>query len=254
MTSGNSPRGEADLLRRALAPTAECPPLDRLAAAALGDLPADEAAVLAAHAAGCAACGAELELARGIAAPVADADEQGRLEAVLARLTAGRAEGSGAPARVLAFERPQAARRGAGAPRSWTRWAAAALVLLAVALAARTMRPPLPPEVLPPGEGEVVRGGEIELEAPLGATAAIPAEFAWRPVAGAERYEVELLDVAGERLWSATTAAGRVELPEAARQLLRPRASYAWRVRALDAGGQEIGRSVVAPFTLGASE
>jgi hypothetical protein len=253
MTSGISPQGDADLLRRALAPTAECPPLDRLAAAALGDLPADEVAGIAAHAAGCAACGAELELARGIAAPVADADEQGRLEAVLARLTAGRAAGSGAPARVLAFERSPA-RRGTGAPRSWTRWAAAALVLLAVALAARTMRPPLPPEVLPPGEGEVVRGGEIELEAPLGATAAIPAEFAWRPVAGAERYEVELLDVAGERLWSATTAAGRVELPEAARQLLRPRASYAWRVRALDADGREIGRSVIAPFSPGASE
>lgn len=254
MTSGNSPQGEADLLRRALAPTADCPPLDRLAAAALGDLPADEAAGIAAHAAACAACGAELDLARGIAAPVADADEQERLESVLAHLAAGRAKGSGAPARVLAFERPQAARRGAGAMRSWTRWAAAALVVLAVALAARTMRPPLPPEVLPPGEGDLVRSGEIELEAPLGVTAAIPAELVWRPVAGAGHYEVELLDVAGERLWTATVTEGRAELPEVARQLLRPRASYAWRVRAFDAGGREIGRSASAPFSLGASD
>lgn len=253
MTAGIPPREEADLLRRALAPTAACPPPERLAAAALGELPVAETAEVEAHAATCAACGAELDLGRSVAAPLADADERARLEDVLARLAAGRAAGTGAPARVLAFERPRE-RRGARPMRAWTRWAAAALVLLAVALAARTMRPPLPPEVLPPGEGDLVRSGEIELEAPLGVTAAIPAELVWRPVAGAGHYEVELLDVAGERLWTATVTEGRAELPEVARQLLRPRASYAWRVRAFDAGGREIGRSASAPFSLGASD
>ncbi|KAB2948987.1 MAG: hypothetical protein F9K18_15370, partial [Thermoanaerobaculia bacterium] len=60
-----------ELLARALERSSGCPPLEQVAAAALGELAGPERAALLAHAETCPACGAEVALA------AAAADESG---------------------------------------------------------------------------------------------------------------------------------------------------------------------------------
>jgi hypothetical protein len=232
-----------ELLARALERTSECPPLETLAATALGDLPQAERAPVLAHAESCPACGAELALATGFA------EESGlsadAVERVVERLRAT----SPAGGRVIAFPAARADGARHAVPR-WTRWAAAALVVVGVGFLWQASRTALPPELAGPGGTDVVRGGEIEVEAPVGEVTGVPAELSWRPVAGAVVYRVELLDVAGDPLGGGETAATRFELPASLAEKLRPRARYGWRVTALDAGQHELARSAVVEISI----
>jgi anti-sigma factor RsiW len=246
----------AELLARAAARTPECPPVDRLAEALLGELPSAERAAILAHVDGCPACGAEAALARSFGAERVDGDEESDVARIEARLagTAASESTAAAPARVLAW-RPKRAHAGPAGAARWARWASAALVLVAVGLAYRATRGPSLPDLPPPGPDDVVRAAAVEPVAPVGEIPGVPGQLEWRAVAGAASYRVELLDVADESIWTATApaaAAPRVELPEAARFALRPRASYAWRVTALDADGSELARSERIEFAVAA--
>jgi hypothetical protein len=130
------------------------------------------------------------------------------------------------------------------------RWAAAALIVLGLGVAFQAVRQALPPEITGPIDGDVVRGGELATIAPVGEVAAVPGELAFESGAGAARYRVELLDVAGETFWSAEVAASPARLDDAARALLRPRATYAWRVVALAADGAELARTAPVEFSV----
>jgi hypothetical protein len=239
MSTPIPPTEDPELLAGALARTPDCLPLETLAAAALGELAEPERGRVLAHAERCPACGAELALARAFAAPVTAA-EADAVERVVARL-------GGGAGRVLAFPAARAARPAAV---GWTRWAMAALLLLGIGLAFQATRSALPPELGEPGAGDVLRGGPIEALAPLGELAQAPAELRWRPVAGASRYRVELLDVGGEALGGGETATATYELTAMEQALLRPRASYAWRVVAFSPTGAELARSPVIEFAL----
>ena len=71
--------------------------------------------------------------------------------------------------------------------------------------------------------------GEIRPEAPI--------TFAWRPVPGARRYGVEVLDLGGELEYADSTTDTVLVMRETGR--LTPGAEYQWWVRAsLDAGAQ----------------
>ena len=233
------PHEDPELLARALERTAVCPPLERLAAAALGDLDPAAAALVAEHARGCPACAAELALARGFEAEPAPSAE---IDGVVDRLRGGQ---PATGARVVEF-RPRSAPRPA-ASRSY-RWAAAAMLVLGLGLAWQATRSSLPPDLVGPGGSGVVRGGEIEPLSPIGETAGAPAEIVWTAVPGAARYRVELLDVAGDRLGGGETSATTFALSAELRARLLPRARYGWRVVALAADGSETARSETVEF------
>lgn len=103
---------------------------------------------------------------------------------------------SGPPPRVLA-------------PRS-RRWLAggvavalAAAAVLAIVLVRR-----------PHDEGRVLRGSgaTLEVASPRGEVGR-PVRFAWTPVAGADRYRLELFSGPGELAWSTTVTDGPYEVP-----------------------------------------
>jgi hypothetical protein len=224
-------------LEAALAGPGAHPPIERLAATAAGELLAAEAAAIEAHAATCAACGAELELARGFAAaPADDAD----VRWVVERLGAGAERAAGAPplAKILPM-------RGPSAPaRRWTVWAAAASVVLAAALGLTALRDARPPALPERPLKDVVRGGEIVWQTPTGALAEAPEIFAWEPVAGAARYRIEILDVLGARVAGAEVGEPRWAPSAAERVALESFVTYRVRLVALDPAGGEVAGSV----------
>ena len=91
-----------------------------------------------------------------------------------------------------------------------------------------------------PSADDVSRSGDeaVMLLAPAAEIAAgDPVVFAWRPVAGATRYELELLDDAGNVAFSTATADTTAALP-VARRLVRG-TEYRWGVRVVDALGSQ---------------
>ncbi|MHB1224519.1 MAG: hypothetical protein ACYC2G_10840 [Gemmatimonadaceae bacterium] len=108
--------------------------------------------------------------------------------------------------------------------------ALAACALLAVGLVTRD------PEA---GDGEATRGARDAVillspaTDPVDGTSA--STFAWRAVAGATRYEFELLDADGEPLHQSTTPDTVLTLP--ATVTLEPGVEYRWLVRAVTASG-----------------
>ena len=234
------PHENPELLARALERTPECPPLEELVAAA-GEPAAPRRDEILRHAGSCPACGAELELARSFGRE--DAAESADVDRVVARLR-GEAEPGG---RVLEFRRERKA-DGSSRMAVWGRWAAAALVVVGLGLGFQAWRDSRSPELGGPGVTGVVRSGEIELVAPVGEVVGAPREMVWVGVPDAASYRVELLDVAGDPVASIETSAPRVELDEATRAELRARASYGWRVVALDSAGAEVASSATVEF------
>ena len=201
---------------RARAATAggEHPPLEAIEALARRE--GDEETRLATldHVMSCAACRGELDLLRTV--------EQ-----------AGARSGGAATA-----SRP--------GRRSWFMPAAlAATVLLAVAIG-------IGRGALPGGNGEDVmrdgpEAGAVALVAPgTEASAGAPLLFAWRPVAGAVNYRLELLDAGGEVAFAAETADTALLAEAAAR--LAP-GEYQWWVRAAGADASAP-RSALRPLRL----
>lgn len=226
-----------DLLEKALRSGQGCGTPERIAAAVAGELEETEAAELLAHAESCAACAAELELARGFFAATTSGAE---VDEVLRRLP-GRLESARATAKVLPMRRPSRPT----APRSVV-WAAAASVLLAVALGLVALRPSGPAPLPDRPIEDVVRGGRIEITSSLGVRASAPESIAWSAVAGATRYRVEILGVDGEPVAAAEVVLPEWSLPESARSALETFVAYRVRVAALDTAGGEL---AVSPAT-----
>jgi len=119
-------------------------------------------------------------------------------------------------------------RAGAGAAPGRRRWmipaALAATLLVAVGLGRTALRP----------SADTLRSGpaaRVELVAPgAEVTAGAPVSFAWRPVAGASRYRLEVLNEAGDLAVEAETRDTTLTSESAAR--LAP-GSYRWWVIAL---------------------
>jgi hypothetical protein len=153
-----------------------------------------------------------------------------------------------------AAKRAKLARQSAGMSLAG-RWAAAALVVVGLGLAFewghRNFAPALPdrPDALSP---DVVRSGEVRLVSPLGIVEVAALDqlppFAWRPVAGAATYRVEVRDVADELLWQGGSTGARLVAPPELRAKLATLVTYRWNVTAFDAGQIAIGHSAKASF------
>lgn len=103
-------------------------------------------------------------------------------------------------------------------------------VLLAASLAGLLMLPTLRDNDASDAEHRsgAMPTAEVQIVAPTGLLASSP-RIEWRPVLGAEVYEVELTDDRGRTVFSERTAATALEIPT---QLLDPGLSYFFRVRA----------------------
>jgi hypothetical protein len=130
----------------------------------------------------------------------------------------------------------------AGSRRAWLMPAAlAASVLLAIGVGRTVLRS---------GGDDTTRGdghAAVVLVQPGREAAAGDAlTFSWRPVPGASRYELELLDTSGGVLASAATT-DTIAAPAAARAL--PPGDYRWWVRAITFDARSL-RSALRPLRL----
>ena len=131
--------------------------------------------------------------------------------------------------------------RAATRPRWLMPAALAASVLLAVGIGRGMLRAPDDTT-----RGEVDSGAVTLVRPGRAAPAGAALTFAWRPVAGARRYELELLDAGGNVAASAATADTSATLP-AVRNL--PAGDYRWWVRATTADARSL-TSAMRPLRL----
>jgi hypothetical protein len=220
---------ERAVWKAALAPTAECIPLEQLGSAL--------SEVQRTHVSSCPRCQAELALFEEFeaSAPV---------------------EGEGAAVTWIARDLE---RRAAGAPPALPRWRAwaripawrfsgalAALVMLAgvTAYVSRNRG------MLEPGgpSTPVYRSQAVVVSAPLGDLDTAPAEFRWQAVPGAASYTVEVLEVDRHSLWKADSRETHAAVPAQLRRVIVPGKTLVWEVTAKDGAGASIGTSGAQRF------
>ncbi len=200
---------------------ASCLSLDRLGE----PLSPDEQA----HVATCPRCAAELRMFEAYEddTPGEDAAVIREMSIELAR-RAARVSAGTAPARTAMLA------------ATMLRWAAV-LVMGAGAAYAVFGRQPSP--VAPAGTDLVYRSGTVELISPAGDVEVLPAEWTWRAVPGAVRYDLRIREVDGSDVWSGSSAQSRLGIPSAVRQILVPGKTVTWDVVALGPDGREVARS-----------
>jgi hypothetical protein len=131
----------------------------------------------------------------------------------------------------------------AAARRSWFMPAAlAASVLLAVGLGRQVLRSTGDDTTRGTGDS----GAVVLVQPGLERAAGEPVTFVWRPVPGASRYDLELLDAHGSVAAAAATS-DTSAAPEAARVL--PPGEYRWWVRATTSDARTL-RSPLRPLRL----
>jgi hypothetical protein len=252
----------ASWLRAAWAdPAAGCPPPEAFLEAEAAVLTPAERRRLDEHAEQCPACAAERDLARLFdAAPAAAGVRPEEVAAVVGRISlpggAGAAKAKEAeggrvvpfPSRPRPVSVPSEGTVKARPARSWMRWAAAAVLVVGLGLMLQLLRPVAPP--LPDPEMGGVRGGRIELLAPLGEVATAPAALRWAPVEGAAAYRVRLLAVDDEVLWEARATGPSVALPTEVAARLQGAVTYRWTVEALAADGSLLATGEPGDFRL----
>lgn len=247
-----------DWLRAAYAEEeAGCPPPEAFLSEETERLSPQERRRLDEHADRCPACAAERDLARMFDAGPA-ADSEGVLpedvDFVVSRLEAAspaRPASRPGDARVVPFRAP-APKPALPAPaRRSALWrlAAAAILVLGAGLMFQLSRPGAPPLPVPgTGRGTTVRGGEVEVVAPVGEVAGIPPELRWEPRPGAVSYRVRLSTVDDTVLWETAVPAPPARLPAPVAGQLHRAVVYVWTVEALDASGARIAVSEPVRF------
>lgn len=249
--TNDAPRTLQDWLRAAYgspqaSPEAGCPPPEAYLEAEAGALTPEERRALEEHAGRCPACAAERDLARlwDTATDAAGARPED-VAFVVSRLEAT-SPVSRPAARVVPFRGPRL-QAPAARSRSFTRLAAAAVLVLAAGLGFRTFYRPEPP--LPaPETGGAVRSAEIETLAPRGEVEEIPGELRWNPWKGAHSYAVKLIAVDGSVLWEAKVSAPPARLPSDVAGRLHRAVTYTWTVEALGPDGSVLAAAEPARF------
>jgi hypothetical protein len=131
-------------------------------------------------------------------------------------------------------------------PRVLAVCGAAAVVVLAAIVP--TLLRPSGPE--PDGGG--IRGTSLQPLAPIGAVTQ-PVQFRWTSPVNAARYVVEVREDGGEQiLFSLTSEAESVDLPQEQLGRLTPGRAYSWVVVAADQAGAEIMRAPPRSFVVAA--
>ena len=233
--TNDAPMTLAEWLRAAYASEeAGCPPPEAYLETEAGALRPEEQRALEAHAGRCPACAAERDLARlWDAAPGEAGARPEDVAFVVSRLAAAPAPRP-AESKVVPFPAPR--RQAPVASRSFTRLAAAAVLILAAGLGFRVFYHPAPP--LPePEVGGVTRSAEIETLGPSGEVEEIPGELRWNPWKGARSYRVRMTAVDGAVLWETTVSSPPARLPREIAGRLHRAVTYTWTVEALAPDG-----------------
>jgi hypothetical protein len=236
---------EPEILTEALRPSADCPALDVLGRYADGALPPVERADIATHVGGCASCQSELALLETFVAGEVRDNEQGAVRAIVAELRRGE---SAIFAQGAAPEIRQPRVALFGSLRHAMSLATVLLALVAGYFLLNTTRPRVPSDAV--SDGGAIRSLTVELRAPIGDVIAAPQRLEWRPVPGAVRYRVRLMEVDRRELWSIDTAAATADLPEPIQALAVPAKTLLWQVTAYNAANAVIAESGQERFRL----
>lgn len=129
--------------------------------------------------------------------------------------------------------------------------AAAAIALLVIAGASSylllTRRAPDLSGPMTTG-GEFTRSLSVRPRAPTGEQKDVPRRFEWFAVDGAVRYQVRLMAVDREELWSASTSELGVDLPPPVRDSIAAGRTLLWSVTAYSAAGAPVAESGLQSF------
>lgn len=186
------------------------------------------------HVTACPYCTARLELFRTFESGKPARDEEQVVSAIVSRL------------RRESPARPQPWWYRLSRPRILAPAAlvlAAASVLMVVNIKPRSSNLDLPVDT-------VLRSASVTAIAPLGDLPRAPEELRWQPVAGAARYQVEIVEVDRTKLWASQTDSTSVNVPLNVRAEIVPLKTLRWEVTAFDAAGNSIASSGLRSFTV----
>jgi hypothetical protein len=254
----STPRSLEEWLRAAWRdPAAGCPPPEVWLEDELAALSPADRHRLEAHAETCPACAGERELARAFDSGANEA-EAGDVQWLTERLAARSPVAVEQAARPTAAEAANTTAAGNVAASTvvpfpgrrvvrWTRLAAAAALVVAAGLAYQALQP-TGPELPERSQAGAVRGGVVEVIAPVGELAQLPAELSWRAVVDAAVYRLRLTSPDDTVLWQVETAATEAQVPAEVAAGLQRAVAYRWNVEAMAADGTVVGRSETARF------
>jgi hypothetical protein len=200
-----------------------------------GQLAEAQAEDVRGHLEQCSFCSAEARLAGWFEQPAASP----AVDHLAARLVGAARTGDVVPTGAVAVT---ATGRG-----SW-RWAVAGLATAAMAVLVIGVYSAAPPAVPELAGGRVLRGGTVHVMEPHGDVSVVPEQVVWDGGMG-DTYQVELLAVDGEILWS-TTATNPAPVPAAAQQQLERGVAYRVRVTPIDDEGEVLGQGTEADFRI----
>ena len=237
---------EREILRTALAPSAECLSIEQLGRYADGALGTDEQTAAVMHIRRCLNCQAELALLQAVTSSSvrpgeADILRDGvaRLEQRTTEIFAGRAE---------TLSRRRWFRFGSLLPVT----AMAAVLLVGLVAGSFYLLPrkaPKLPSRVTTGD-EVTRSLAVAVRGPVGDQVEAPRRFEWLAVDRAVRYRVRLMEVDRREVWSTSTSAVGVDLPSPVRTSIAPMRTLLWDVTAYDASGAALAESGSQSFRL----
>jgi len=235
---------DPEILRVALAPSAECLSIERLGRYADRALSADEQNAAAAHIRGCLNCQAELALLHAVTSTDVRPEEADVVRDGVARVEPRTAA-------IVSADRvqPSSDRRTFRFP-TVSLAAVAAVLLIGIASGSFylfTRNAPELPNRVTTGD-EVTRSLAVTLRGPLGDQADVPRTFEWLAVDRAARYRVRLMEVDRHEVWSTSTSARRVDVPPPVRASIAPARTLLWDVTAYDAAGAAIAQSGTQSF------
>jgi hypothetical protein len=242
---------EDQLLRSALGMTAECLPVETLAAMAEHLPGADTDTAARAHVERCAYCRNELAMLMEFESATPRAEEAAAVAWIQGEL-ARRAAGT-----PLATSQAQPAEGFWGSVGSWISrafpsrsWqmvpvAAALLFVVAGGMYLRQGSEGLRP---PAGGEPVWRSQQFAAVAPVGEVAAAPAELQWEAVPGAGKYLVRVIEVDRTEIWRAEASGTRIALPAEIRVQMTAGRTFLWMVTARDSAGRTVSETSLQIF------
>jgi hypothetical protein len=134
-----------------------------------------------------------------------------------------------------------------------TRWLVPVTAVLIVAMASfslmhQSREPQLRADA---GSGPIVyRSQEIEVVAPVGNLVDAPKTLQWKPLPGAAKYQVSIMEVDEVALWTGEINDSILTIPIAVRAKLLPGKPVLWRVTALDSQGRVLAASQLQRFSV----
>lgn len=228
------------LWQQAASATEDCLPPETLEKL-IGNPAADAKA--AAHLASCSHCQTELSLLKSFEDSTPSADEGAAVAWIAAQLER---------------QQPVSAHK-ATVPRvsfwrnlfrvPYLAGAAAAVLALAIGISLYNSNSDRP-HIGQPGNIGINRSGEIKLLSPTTDQAAVPTEFRWEAVSNAASYKVELTDVLGKPMASATSTRPQLITTPEMKAAMHFGMPVNWKVSAYDAAGKIIAESSGGNFKI----